>query len=98
LVIKTNNREIITVEPARKKNRIVSISGRERVESLRITDKRGREKELACDDVLFTGCFTPKAVIPSKIHLLFEHRRNAPEAEDNGRCSDPAYIILLVML
>ncbi len=70
---------------------IASISGRNRVESVRITDSKGRAKELTCDGVLFTGKFTPESSLARMSHLKIDPRTGAPLVDQFGRCSDPNY-------
>ncbi len=70
---------------------IIDIKGHERVESIRISDKNGNEKELTCDGVLFTGGFTPESSLVRMSHLKLNQGTGIPIVDQYGRCSDPVY-------
>ena len=70
---------------------ITGIKGHERVESIRIADKNGTEKEIACDGVLFTGQFTPESSLARTSHLEINEITGVPIVDQYGRCSDPTY-------
>jgi len=71
--------------------RIITILGREQVNGVLIRDRHGREKELACDGVLFTGRFTPESSLARLSHLDIDPASGCPMVDRQGRCSDPAY-------
>lgn len=70
---------------------VVSINGHERVESVHISDKSGKERELQCDGVLFTGNFTPESSLARMSHLRINEITGEPIVDNFGRCSDPSY-------
>ncbi len=70
---------------------IMSINGHERIESVRIRDAKGNEKEISCDGVLFTGQFTPESTLARTSHLEINQITGEPLVDDYGRCSDPNY-------
>ncbi len=70
---------------------IVSINGHDRVESVRICDTNGNEKEMSCDGVLFTGQFTPESSLARMSHLQINQITGEPIVDQHGRCSDPNY-------
>jgi thioredoxin reductase len=71
--------------------RISKIMGRDRVENVRVTDKNGTPRDIACDGVLFTGLFTPESTLARMGHLVLDPGTTSPVVDRFGRCSDPAY-------
>ena len=71
--------------------RILRIDGHERIESVRICDGGGNEKDISCDGVLFTGQFTPESSLARISHLELNTVTGEPVVDPYGRCSDPAY-------
>ncbi len=71
--------------------RILDIDGHERVEKVRIVDKKGNEKEITCDGVLFTGQFTPESSLVRMSHLEMNSITGEPIVDQYGRCSDHSY-------
>jgi NADPH-dependent 2,4-dienoyl-CoA reductase/sulfur reductase-like enzyme len=66
---------------------IAEICGGARVESVKLRDGR----EIICDGVLLTGCFTPEASLARMGHLVVDAGSGGPLADQYGRCSDGAY-------
>ena len=77
--------------PLLLRTRIIAIVGRARVHTVRIADASGREREIACDGVLFTGQFTPESSLARMSHLVIDQGTGGPAIDQFGRCSDPAY-------
>lgn len=73
---------------------IVDIGGRERVEYVKILDSNGKEKEIACDGVLFTGLFTPESSLVRMSHLEIDELTGEPIVDEYSRCSDPIYFAI----
>jgi len=71
--------------------RILDIDGHQRVEKVRIVDKKGNEKEISCDGVLFTGQFTPESSLVRMSHLEMNSITGEPIVDQYGRCSDHSY-------
>jgi len=70
---------------------IVNILGNERVEAIRVSDKNGKVREIACDGVLFSGQYTPESSLARISHLTLDPETNSPDVDEYGRCSDPVY-------
>ncbi len=77
--------------PLHLKTRILRIEGNDRVQAVRVSDKKGNEREIECDGVLFTGQFTPESSLARMSHLVLDPVTGSPEVDKFGRCSDPAY-------
>ena len=77
--------------PLHKSARVTDISGNPRVAQVQFSDKKGREKTLDCDGILFTGQFTPESTLVRSSHLRLDPDTSSPETDLLGRCSDPAY-------
>lgn len=77
--------------PLKLETDIVKITGKDRVESVRLIGPSGTEEEIACDGVLFTGCFTPEASLVRPSHLELAPHSGAPLVDARGCCSDPTY-------
>ncbi|MEE2600377.1 MAG: FAD-dependent oxidoreductase, partial [SAR324 cluster bacterium] len=77
--------------PLLLKTSIVKILGKERVESVEISDGNGQISKIVCDGVLFTGQYVPESSLARISHLEFDPKTNSPEVDEFGRCSDPAY-------
>ncbi len=71
--------------------RIRQILGKDQVRGVVISDRAGRQRELVCDGVLFTGCFTPESSLARSSHLEIDPATGCPIVDAHGRCSDPAY-------
>lgn len=71
-------------------SRIVRIEGAARVESVEVETPQGR-RHIACDGVLFTGCFTSEATLARMGHLEMDPASSGPVVDQFGRCSDPVY-------
>ncbi|WMY72999.1 FAD-dependent oxidoreductase [Buttiauxella selenatireducens] len=69
---------------------IARIDGMKRVESVLIRQE-GKEREIACDGVLFTGRFIPDSALIRGSHLQLDPSSGGPEIDQFGRCSDPSY-------
>ena len=70
---------------------MVEIRGRERVESVLVRAADGSSAEIACDGVLFSGCFVPEASLVRGSHLQLDAGSGGPVIDQFGRCSDPSY-------
>jgi thioredoxin reductase len=77
--------------PLYYETRILDIDGHQRVEKVRIVDKKGNEKEIICDGVLFTGQFTPESSLVRMSHLEMNSITGEPIVDQYGRCSDHSY-------
>lgn len=73
---------------------ITSINGKERVESVEFRDADGNKNQIACDSIIFTGCFTGEYTLIRKSHLAFEPESGRPLFDQYGQCSDPAYFVV----
>jgi len=69
---------------------IVAIEGSATVEGV-VVERGGREERIACDGVVFTGCFRPEASLLGKGALALDPGSGGPLVDQYGRCSDPAY-------
>ena len=70
---------------------IVSINGHERVESVNVSDKTGKVREVLCDGVLLTGRFIPESSLARTSHLKTNVITGEPVVDALGRCSDMNY-------
>lgn len=70
---------------------IVTIAGRERVESVSVKLADGSQRQIDCDGVLFTGKFLPEASLIRSSQLDFDLKSGGPMIDQHGRCSDPSY-------
>jgi len=73
--------------------KIKKITGTGRVESVTIVNKTGKEQEIACDGVLFTGQFTPESSLMRMSHLEIDKKTGQPRVDQHGQCSDPSYYV-----
>ena len=73
--------------------KIKKITGTDRVESVTIINKTGKEQEIACDGVLFTGEFTPESNLMRMSHLEIDKKTGLPRVNQHGQCSDPSYYV-----
>jgi len=71
--------------------RIINIMGKERVETVQVSDGMGKIREIDCDGVLFTGQFTPESTLSRMSHLELDQKTGSPVIDKFGRCSDPVY-------
>ena len=69
---------------------IVNINGNDRVDSVRISTN-GKEREIDCDGVLFTGQFIPESSLARMSHLALDQTTGLPIIDKYGRCSDLTY-------
>lgn len=72
---------------------ISSIQGKEQVESVTAVDSKGKEKEITCDGVIFTGKFTPESSLARASLLKMDAVAGSPETDKYNRCSDPFYYV-----
>ncbi|MCK5070974.1 MAG: FAD-dependent oxidoreductase [Desulfocapsa sp.] len=72
---------------------IRNITGEERVRSVVVEDKKGNQKEITCDGVLFTGNFTPESSLMRLSHLEINSATGEPVTDGLGRCSDHSYFV-----
>ena len=70
---------------------IDTITGRDRVEGVRISADNGKSSEIDCDGVLFTGRFVPESSLARMGGLALDKNSGCPLVNADGRCSDPAY-------
>jgi NADPH-dependent 2,4-dienoyl-CoA reductase/sulfur reductase-like enzyme len=71
--------------------RLVAVHGRTRVEAVEI-ERAGRRERLDCDGVVFSGRFVPEAALLRAGHLALDPGTGGPVVDQQGRCSDPAYV------
>ena len=71
--------------------RLIGIEGKDRVSSVVLENKDGRQHRMACDGVLLTGKFTPESTLARCGHLAIDPATGGPVVDQFGRCSDPAY-------
>lgn len=81
----------LTGTPMHYRSVVSDIRGGARVESVLIRRDDGAISEIACDGVLFTGCFTPESSLARMSHLTLDPGSGGPAIDQYGRCSDPAY-------
>ncbi|NKB75561.1 MAG: FAD-dependent oxidoreductase [Gammaproteobacteria bacterium] len=77
--------------PLYTNTRLVEISGKQQVSSIRIRNADSTEKQLDCDGVIFTGHFIPEATLIRSSHLQFDKNSGGPVIDQYGRCSDSDY-------
>lgn len=70
---------------------LLEIRGRQRVESVLLQRADGSQQDIACDGVLFTGCFVPEAALVRASHLALADSTGGPQVDQFGRCSDPRF-------
>ncbi len=70
---------------------IIDITGRDRVEAVKVADFEGNIRKIECDGVLFTGLFTPESSLVSMSHLKLDYDTKSPVIDEFNRCSDMAY-------
>ncbi len=70
---------------------ITKIIGKNRIEAVEVTNKKGKKRRIECDGVLFTGKFTPETTLTRDSHLEINPKTGQPIVDQSGRCSDPAY-------
>jgi len=73
--------------------KITNIAGKDRVQSVTVVDKNGKEREIVCDGVLFTGKFIPESSLMRMSHLEIDQNIGMPRVDRYGRCSDPSYYV-----
>ncbi|MFO1058665.1 MAG: FAD/NAD(P)-binding oxidoreductase [Dongiaceae bacterium] len=71
--------------------RLVAVHGKPRVEAVEI-ERAGRRERLACDGVVFSGGFVPETALLRAGHLAIDAGTGGPAVDQEGRCSDPAYV------
>jgi NADPH-dependent 2,4-dienoyl-CoA reductase/sulfur reductase-like enzyme len=69
--------------------RILSVEGRDRVETVVVEDPEG-QRRLDSDGLIVTGRFRPEAVLVRESHLALDPATCGPEIDEYGRTSDPA--------
>ena len=67
------------------------ITGKDRVEAVKVASQKGETRKIACDGVLFTGLFTPESALVRASHLKLDYDTKSPVTDQYGRCSDKAY-------
>ncbi len=77
--------------PLQLETRLVGIEGKDRVSSVVLEDKAGRQSRMVCDGVLVTGKFTPESALARCGHLAIDPASGGPVVDQFGRCSDPVY-------
>lgn len=70
--------------------KLVSIEGRERVESVIIDGPKGR-KRIETDGVIVSGHFRSESTLIVTSHLARDPGTGGPAVDSAGRCSDPTY-------
>jgi len=71
--------------------KLLSIEGEKRVESVIVEDSNGKQRNIECDGVLFTGNFTPESTLARSGHLTIDQGTGGPLVNQYGQCSDPVY-------
>ena len=77
--------------PLHLSTNVTNITGKNRIESVEVTDKNGKKRQIECDGILFTGKFIPEVTITRNSHLEINKQTGQPLVDKSGRCSDPAY-------
>lgn len=70
---------------------IADIRGKGRVEAITLQLADGSVQEIACDGVVFSGCFTPESALVRPSHIGLDAGSGGPCIDQFGRCDDPAY-------
>ncbi|WP_447751319.1 NAD(P)/FAD-dependent oxidoreductase [Pseudomonas nicosulfuronedens] len=70
---------------------LLDIQGTGRVEAARVRQADGSIREIECDGVLLTGCFTPESSLVRLSHLHLDPASGGPSIDQFGRCSDTSY-------
>lgn len=76
--------------PLLLESRIVEIKGTDKVTSV-IVQRYGRNHELICDSVIFSGDFIPEAALVRASHLTLDEHTQGPAIASNWQCSDARY-------
>ena len=76
--------------PVLTETKLVDIIGRPRVEAVRVKDRQGNERDIACDGVILTGQFTPEAQAARLLGVEIDPATGGPAIDQFGRTSLPA--------
>ncbi len=68
---------------------IADIKGKPRVEAVTLRSADGRLEDIACDGVLFTGCFKPEAALARAVGLEIDAGTGGPAIDQFARTSEP---------
>lgn len=71
-------------------SRLVAIKGADKVTSV-IVESHGRNHELNCDSVIFSGDFIPEAALVRASHLMLDEHTQGPAIATTWQCSDARY-------
>ncbi|MBS0251763.1 MAG: FAD-dependent oxidoreductase [Proteobacteria bacterium] len=75
--------------PVRYGTHLVDIKGRPRVEGVTLLCPDGRQEDIACDGVLFTGSFKPEASLARSIGLDIDPGTGGPVIDQFARTTEP---------
>lgn len=76
--------------PVMTGTKLIDIIGRPRVEAVRVRDRNGNEREIACDGVILSGQFTPEAQAARLLGIEIDPHTGGPAIDQFGRTSHPA--------
>ena len=79
--------------PLHYETQLRAIHGRDWVDGVTLRNAKGDLQDIACDGVLFTGCFVPESSLARQSHLALDPMSGGPVIDQFGRCSDPAYFV-----
>jgi thioredoxin reductase len=74
--------------PVLTNTRLLGIRGAARVEGIDV-ERNGRHETIACDGVIFTGCFTPETALLRSSHIALDSASGGPMIDQYFRTSDP---------
>jgi NADPH-dependent 2,4-dienoyl-CoA reductase/sulfur reductase-like enzyme len=74
--------------PVLKGTKLVAIRGSAKVEGVEI-ERNGQRESIACDGVIFTGCFTPETALLKSSHIALDLGSGGPAIDQFFRTSDP---------
>ena len=70
---------------------LTRIEGADRVSGVVLRHVSGREERLACDGIVFSGCFASESALARMGHIEVDPASGGPVTDQFGRCSDPSY-------
>ena len=78
--------------PVLTSTRLLAIHGIGKVESVEV-ERHGKREHIACDGIVFTGCFRPETGILAGSHIALDPGTGGPAIDQYWRSSDPAVFV-----
>jgi NADPH-dependent 2,4-dienoyl-CoA reductase/sulfur reductase-like enzyme len=78
--------------PLLTSTRLLAIHGLSRVEAVEV-EQAGQRRRIACDGVVFTGCFRPETALLAGSHIALDAGSGGPAIDQYWRSSDPQVFV-----